>query len=302
MRKPSGGPRVGWASRLPYFASRGIHSDTQGVRKACERPPGAARDAQHGRRDAHPTRNTPSRSQSGYLCKLVLAILLAGTAFAQNPPERTRLYTKPDPANTGGLKGRITNPALPIEQILALPAENPEEVYLGEITDSQRTNFEFKCLPVGKYDLIVIYPAAFYEGLRLNREASTLTTDDLKKIEATIQKSEPFFTKRIIHRVEGESGRGKTARAICTYFREKGSELLLEQFEGKSSRPDFRRTFKLVLLKDVGPGWQIARARDLYPVWVNPKSTLPVHHFSTAISQFRVADQIKDLGALDLTH
>ena len=45
----------------------------------------------------------------------------------------------------------------------------------------------------------------------------------------------------------------------------------MEHFEGKSSRPDFRRTFKLVLLKDVGPGWQIARARDLYPVWVDPK-------------------------------
>src|SRR6185436_17030812 len=102
------------------------------------------------------------------------------------------------------------------------------------------------------------------------------------------------------HRVEGESGRGKTARAIVTYFRDKGSELLLEQFEGKSSRPDFRRTFKLVLLKDVGPGWQIARARDLYPVWMVPKRTLPMPKVSAALSQFRVADQIKDLGVLDL--
>ncbi len=232
---------------------------------------------------------------------LLLALLFAGTAFSQNAPERTRLYTKPDPANTGGLKGRIANPVLPIEQILAIPAENPEEVYQGEISGSQRTAFEFKGLPVGKYDLIVIYPAAFYEGLRLNRDASTLTTDDLQKIETTIQKSEPFFTKRIVHRVEGESGRGNMARALVTYFREKGSELLLETFEGKSNRPDFRRTFKLVLLKDVGPGWQIARARDLYPVWVNPKGTLPVHKFSAALSQFRVADQIKDLGDLDLT-
>ena len=232
---------------------------------------------------------------------LLFAVLLAGTAFAAEPLERTRLYTKTDSANTGGLKGRIANPTLPIEQILAIPTENPEEVYLGEVADSQRITFEFKNLPVGKYDLIVIYPAVFYEGLRLNRDDSTLTTDDLKKIETTVQKSEPFFTKRIIHRVEGESGRGKNARAIVTYFREKGSELLLTQFEGGFSRPDFRRTFKLVTLKDVGPGWQIARARDLYPVWVKPQSTLPVHHFSSAISQFRVADQIKDLGALDLT-
>ena len=231
---------------------------------------------------------------------ILLAILSVGAASAQNPPERTRLYSKPDPANTGGLTGRIANPSQPMEEILALPAENPEKVYEGEITDTKRTAFQFKGLPVGKYDLIVIYPAAFYEGLRLNRDASTLTPEDLKKIDTSIQKSEPFFTKKFIHRVEGETGRGKTARALCTYFRDKGSELLMEQFEGKSNRPDFRRTFKLVLLKDVGPGWQIARARDLYPVWVDPKRTLPTYKFSAALSQFRVADQVKDVGDLDL--
>jgi len=232
---------------------------------------------------------------------LLLIALFAGSAFAQNSPERTRLYTKPDPANAGGLKGRIAKPELPIEAILATPAENPEEVYEGEITDPKRAAFEFKNLPVGKYDLIVIYPAAFYEGLQLNRDASTLTAEDLKKIDASIQKSEPFFTKRIIHRVEGQTGRGNNARCIVTYFREKGSELLLQTFEGGFSRPDFRRTFKLVLLKDVGPGWQIARARDLYPVWVDPKRSLPEHHFSGTLKQLRVADQIKDLGDLDLT-
>ena len=233
---------------------------------------------------------------------LIFVAFIAGTAFAQNPPERTRLYTKPDPANPGGLKGRIAKPELPIEEILALPADNPEEVYEGQVAGPKRDAFEFKNLPVGKYDLVVIYPAAFYEGLQLSRDASTLTADDLKKIDASIQKSEPFFTKKIIHRIEGGTGRASGARGICTYFREKGSELLLEQFEGKSNRPDFRRTFKLVLLKDVGPGWQIVRARDLYPVWMNPKSSLPAHHFSAALNQLRVADESKELGALDLTH
>ena len=231
----------------------------------------------------------------------LLAFLFVSVAFAQNPPERTRLYAKLDPANAGGLKGSIAYPSLPIEQILAIPAENVEEVYEGTVSGSQRSEFQFKGLPVGKYDLVVIFASEFYEGLRLTREASTLTPEDLKKIDASIQKSEPFFTKKFIHRVEGETGRGNGARAIITYYRDKGSELLMEQFEGKSNRPDFRRTFKLVVLKDVGPGWQIARARDLYPVWMNPKAALPVHKFSAAISQLRVADQIKDLGALYLS-
>ena len=233
---------------------------------------------------------------------LLIAVLLASTALAQNPPERTRLYTKPDAANTGGLKGRIAKPDFAIEEILAMPAENPEELYEGEVTGAKRDAFQFKNLPVGKYDLIAISPAAFYEGFQLSRDASTLTTEDRKKIEASIQKSEPFFPKKFIHRLEGTTGRASLARGICTFYRDKGSELLMETFLGASNRPDFRRTFKLVILKDVGPGWQIVRARDLYPVWLKPGTPLPGHHFTTSLSQIRVADQMKELGDLDLTH
>ena len=224
-----------------------------------------------------------------------------GTALAQEPPQRTRLYTKPDAANTGGLKGHIAKPEIPIEEILALPTDSLEDVYEGVISGPKKDTFEFTGLPVGKYDLVVIYPAAFYEGLQLNRDKSTLTPDDLAKIDASIQKSEPYWTRKIVHRVEGVTGRASTARAIITYARDKGSDLLMETFKGQSSRPDFRHTFKLVLFKDVGPGWQIVRARDLYPVWADPKRPLPDHHFSASLSQFRVADSVKDLGELDLT-
>jgi hypothetical protein len=238
------------------------------------------------------------------IVRFVLASLLfAGAAVAEEkePPQRTRLYTTPDPANTGGLQGHIAKPALPIEQILATPATNPEEVYLGEITGANKDAFLFKNLPIGKYDLIVVYPTAFYEGFQLTKDASTLSAEDRKGIEATIQKSEPFFSKRVINRLDGETGRASFARCIVTYYREKGSELLMETYKGGFSRPDWRRTFKLVTLKQVGPGWQITRARDLYPVWVKPNSPLPEHHFSSAISQIRVADQVKNLGDLDLT-
>jgi len=236
--------------------------------------------------------------------KLQIVALLCcfgGIVFGQNPPERTRLYKKPDPANAGGLKGSVGSPSLPIEEILAVSPDDVEQVYEGEVGGPHRNEFQFRGLPVGKYDVVVIYAGEFYEGLRLNREASSLAAEDFTKIETSIQKSEPFFTKKIIHRVEGETGRGQGARAICTYLRDKGSELLLEQFEGKSNRPDYRRTFKLVLLKDVGPGWQIVRARDLYPVWMNPKSSLPAHKFSPALHQLRVADQMKDVGVLQLS-
>lgn len=220
---------------------------------------------------------------------------------AAEPLERTRLYTAPDAASPGGLKGHVAKPALPIEQILATPAADPEKVYQGEVSGPKRDVFQFKGLPVGKYDLVIIFENEFYEGLQLQREKSTLTPDDIAKINASIEKSEPYFPKKFVHRLEGETGRGNTARAICTYFRDKGSDLLLTQFEGGFNRPDFRRTFKLVLLKDVGPGWQITRARDLYPIWSAPKRPLPQHHFSAQLTSIRVADESKDLGELDLT-
>jgi hypothetical protein len=226
---------------------------------------------------------------------------LATLCAAAEPMERTRLYTAPDAASKGGLKGRVTKPALPIEQILATPTADPEKVYQGEVSGTKREAFEFKGLPVGKYDLVVVFENEFYEGLQFQRDKSTLTPDDLAKIGASIEKSEPYFPKKVVHRIEGETGRGNAARAVCTYFREKGSDLLLTQFEGGFFRPDFRRTFKLVLLKDVGPGWQITRARDLYPIWSDPKRPLPQHHFSAQLSSIRVADELKDLGELDLT-
>lgn len=220
---------------------------------------------------------------------------------AAEPLERTRLYTPPDAANAGGLKGRVAKPALPIEQILATPAADPEKVYQGTVGGAKREVFEFKGLPVGKYDLVVIFENEFHEGLQLHREKSTLTPDDLAKINASIEKSEPYFPKKFVHRIEGETGRGNMARAVCTYFRDLASDLLLTTFEGGYKRPDFRRTLKLVLLKDVGPGWQITRARDLYPIWSDPKRPLPRHYFNSQLSAIRVADEIKDLGDLDLT-
>jgi hypothetical protein len=231
---------------------------------------------------------------------LFALLALCGTLAAQGL-ERTRLYEEPDPASPGGLKGRISNPAGAIEQILAISTADIEKVYKGEVSAADKSSFQFKGLPVGKYDLLVVYADAFYEGITLVRDKTSLTPEDLQKIEASIQKSEPFFPKKFIHRMEGETGRGNFARGVVTYFRDKGSELLMTTFNGEFKRDDFRRTVKIVVLKDVGPGWQIARARDLYPVWMNPKQALPKHHHAPKLGGIRVADAVKDLGALDLS-
>ena len=233
----------------------------------------------------------------------LFALLLAPLAHAQKPLERSKLYTKPDPQASGGIKGSIGKPDLPIEQILAIPADAPEKVYKGELIDSDRRGFEFTGLPMRKYDLIVIFKNSLYEGLQLHRGESTLSSEDLKLIDAIIQKSEPFFTRKFIHRVMGETGNGNMARCICTFLRDKKSIAYMDKEQATLSKSGaFRRDFKLVLLKDVGPGWQITRTRSLYPIWDHQKrDTAPQHHFSESLARVRVADKVKDLGKLDLS-
>lgn len=237
-----------------------------------------------------------------------LTVVILGCALATfageinvDPLEgRSRLYTEPDPSSSGGITGRIVQPAQPIEQILATPPDAPQLVYKGTITGEDKQSFRFDGLPMRKYDLVVIYENALFEGLQLARGDNTLTAGDREKIDASIQKSEPYYPDKIIHRLEGETGRGNHARAICTFYLESGSELLFNTYEGASRREDPRRAFKLIILKDVGPGWQIERARDLYSKWASKSTLQPKHHFRPELSRIRVADSIKDLGELHL--
>lgn len=220
------------------------------------------------------------------LLLIPLLLSLAGTAAA----ERDRLYSDPDPASPGGIKGRILRPALTVRQVLAVPTDEPRLVYEAQLSGEGQREFLFTGLPMRKYDLVVIYDDAFYEGLVLCREGETLTAEDRTKIEATIQKAEPYFTKRITHRMEGTTGRGNLSRALCTFLRDRAS----------TNGEDYRRTFRLFILKDVGPGWQVVRSRDLYPIWTTPNHATPAHHFDEKLSQIRVTDSVKDLGPITL--
>lgn len=237
-----------------------------------------------------------------FLCAFLVCLSALAQDVAQQGSERSQLYTSPAPESPGGLKGHIVQPSDPIEEILAIPVSIPENVYRGTISGPRHDSFQFKGLPSGKYDLVVIYKHAFYEGLQLTPEKNTLRADDLSSINAIIQKSEPFFTKKVIHRVEGETGVGNLARCICTFVREKSSDMLAAKDHGGVPKDAFRRTYKLVMLKNVGIGWQVVRARDLYPVWMDAKGGLPAHHFTSTLSNIRVANELKDVGDLELNH
>lgn len=232
---------------------------------------------------------------------LACALSLSAAEKGGDPLEgRSRLYSEPDPSSPGGIQGRILRPRQPIEQILATPPDEPRLVYKGSISGTDGQSFRFEGLPMRKYDLVVIYENSFYEGIQLDRSRSTLSLDDQSKIRTQIEKSEPYYPHKVIHRLEGQNGRGNYARAICTFYMDRPSELLFNKFEGGWIRDDPRRAFKVVILKDVGIGWQIVRTRDLYSKWATMATLKPAHNFRSKLSRIRVADSIKDLGDIDL--
>lgn len=218
--------------------------------------------------------------------------------------ERYRLYTPADASCNGGIKGKVVSPKLPLEQVLAIPPDDPTKVYMGTIGGENNSEFSFHGLPMGKYDLMIIYANSFYEGLELSREPNTLTKLDMEKINQTLQKSEKFWRVKTLNRIEGTTGRGNFCRGVVTMlkdaeeFAEPAFGLTVDA-EGRKNK--FRRTFKIFILKDVGPGWQVAKSRDLYPVWANPANAYPKHNFTEKLSKIRVTDYVKDLGDMNLT-
>lgn len=233
-------------------------------------------------------------------------LLAAANAVVAVPPlagegdkfkERHRLYTPPDPASTGGIKGVVALPGEPLETVLAIPADNPDLVYEGRLMEPDKRGFLFENLPMAKYDLVMVYPDAFYEGLQLTREEDTLTAADREKIKAIVDASDVFFTKKVFHRIEGTTGRGNTARCLVTMCRDKAA---FDQFYAQLK--GFRRTFKLIWLKDVGVGWQVVQKRDLYPVTVDAAHMNPGHSFSSALARIRVTDKVKDLGTINVSN
>ena len=233
------------------------------------------------------------------VCALALAAGLSGQARAQVSQSRY-LYTAPDPAATGGIKGEIVRPSQPVVGVFALPQGHPEWVYKAELAGPSSNRFAFAGLTVDRYDLLVVYDQGFYEGLVLAREENTLTKEDEKKIKAIIDKSEPFFNEKVIHRLAGKSGQMEgAARCICTFLRSKKSMGFIDG----AWYPDHRRAFKLVVLEDVGPAWQIVRTREIFATQVTPGSgrDMVPHHYCPKLGAIRVTDSMKDLGSLDLT-
>ena len=228
---------------------------------------------------------------------IVVGVFLAASSASAQVATGKFLYTEPDPEAGGGIRGAVASSAGPLEAVFAIPAADPLKVYRAEIRRGGESTFSFRGLPPARYDLLVCFQRTLFEGMTLSRTPSSLTPEDTGKIGEIISLSEPFFNRKIIHRVEGTTGHMTgTARAICTFLRTRKSIGYLDGVW----RKEHRRAYKLVLLEDVGPGWQVARTREIYTVMMAPGTGESEVRYSAGLSRIRVIDSVKDLGLLTL--
>ena len=215
-------------------------------------------------------------------------------AFAGPVSSGKYLYTKTDPSATGGIQGTIVGQGKNILGVFALPPSEPKSVYKGDLGGENNRDFYFRGLPADRYDLVVLLDGACYEGITLSRRENTLSKEDHRKIDASIQKSEAFFDKKIVHRMAGTTGRGNMARCFVEYLR---TRKMLDIND--TVYTDHRRSIKLTILKDVGPGWQIARSREIDVRFFKPGGTMK-HSYAKELSRIRVIDEVKDIGQIRL--
>lgn len=230
---------------------------------------------------------------------LIASVALAWAGRYSGTRQSGHLYASPDPSAGGGIAGRIESPQKTIFRICAVNAHDPDKVYKGRIL-GEGNEFRFAGLPVGKYDLVVVYEDRFYEGLTLNSGENTLSGQDREQIAESIMASVPFFDKKKIHRCSGRTGKRGKARCVLQEVRE-GLTLMqsAENLGGGKIQP---RSFKLTMLEDVGIGWQLMDTREIVRMEAGPddrKGIVP-HAYVEKLAGIRVLDDIKDMGMLDL--
>jgi hypothetical protein len=234
---------------------------------------------------------------------LLLIVLLCSApklfaGEASGTVQSTRLYTPPDPGAHGGIRAQLLLPNQPLLDAFAMPTHDYLKVYRGQVT-AEGNGFHFSGLPVGKYDLMLLYEDSFYEGFTLSREPDTLTDQDRAAIKAVVTRSVPFFDTKQIHRSAGAAGRDGKARGVLQELR---TGKTLAQSADELTGSQIRRC-KLVLLQDVGKvGWQLVETRELARTEVAPamRKGLLAHSYNPQLSGIRVTDAVKDLGPLNL--
>lgn len=223
--------------------------------------------------------------------KLFFSILFLALLPCAGFAQAGRIYTQPEPANTGALHGKA-----PGELTHAMAVERDRvRVYSAALEDSG-TGFRFEQLPPGKYDLVLVSKdGAVYEGLELGKPAE-LSSESQANMEKRIAVADGFFNRHTIHRT-GVSEDGEILLAFVERYRAdnvlKGSGEALGKLV---------RRLEIIELTRATEDWQMSASRHLYREGEPMDKTqfLKSQHLP-GLGGIRVIDAPKELGSIQLS-
>ena len=227
--------------------------------------------------------------KSAFCLRLILVLCLAVvSAYAENTKN---FYTKPKPEAGGGITGKVDSPLF-----IAIALERDRtSSYKGQLEDSG-AKFVFKGLPTGKYDLILVTKDDHVvEGLFLGDEPTTVTGENLKRLEERIAAADGFFNKYQLQRF-GLIENGAKILAFIERMRDKPALT-----QGGETLQGAVRRLEIAQFDRSADTWSFLVNRHLYREQEAPgKTQFLKNHHVPQLGGIRVIDSVKDIGSIAL--
>ncbi len=186
----------------------------------------------------------------------LLFFMLALELAAKGEYTGKYLYAKTDPNDSGAIVVKLPENAPKLERVIAF-SRRSKEPYLGQV-DARKREARFDNLPPGKYDLLLVAPTGFFEGLQpLPQADDKRKTPEGEAVSAEIEKVEAFFEGKTVHWVMIDAN--KKAVALVQQWR-KGKALAESGAVLKSTI----HSIDLFWFEKPLKAWQLLKRRQLY--------------------------------------
>ena len=221
------------------------------------------------------------------IVSLLLPFLLVAAALADEPVQR--IYTAPNPAAPGGIRGSVN---VVLTHAIAVEHDRTR-VYRGTLGGGKA--FSFAGLPVGKYDLVLVTAdGGVYEGLALGDEKRDLPAGSLENLKKRVSAQDAFYNRTLIQRIGFD---GDNALVFVERVRDK--EILKQSAEKLNAT---LRRLEIMELAQASDDWQVTTTRHLYREEQPPGGINFLRHgYARELGNVRVIDSVKDLGSLQLS-
>jgi len=210
---------------------------------------------------------------------------------------RAEIYDPPT-SSPGGVRGSVNSPI----SAAVLVGANLTSIYSGTVSPDHRT-FEFKGIPVGKYDILLFdEPAdknrkgAIYSGLTVTPGTAEVPAQFADRFMERTRLNDKFFSRFNIAAFSFTEGNSIGLAVI-----ERIKESPITHMDG-TVQTHYLRRVELATMELAVDDWKTNTNRHVYRVEMPMETGKPFLDYIPvpALGRIRVVDSVKDLGQISL--